>query len=262
MLRQNRHRAERLDERGENIRGHHAHREIVHFRHREVFPVDHEQVARHVVDLRIVDHIVPGEDHVIGGQRLAVVPAQAPAQFEGPRFLVRLHAPRFGERWFHGLSVLTERGQAGKNETINVLRGTFVGRDGVERFGIAKGGDDQATARFARLALGDQRRFRQWEVGGGFGACAGFVPATGDGDEEGERRKKFQMVHSDDGAQCKKLFTGRPTRFTGNAEVRNFPTDAGGTRQARGSCRSAVFNIFPVALRGRAGSTITRLGTL
>ena len=97
MFGQDRHAAEELDERREDFRRDHLHREVVHFGHREVLAANAEQVVGGLVELRVIHDVVPGEDDVVGGERFAVAPAHARAQLEGPRLLVGRDGPRFGQ---------------------------------------------------------------------------------------------------------------------------------------------------------------------
>jgi hypothetical protein len=99
--------------------------------------------------------------HVIRRQWLAVAPAQVFPQLERPGFAVRRIRPRFGQGRFDLLRNGVLANQTGEQMPDNFLGCLFVGRDGVECFRIAIRGDDEASARYARRAGGDQRRFRQ-----------------------------------------------------------------------------------------------------
>jgi hypothetical protein len=64
---------------------------VVHFGDGEVFPVDAKLVDGHVDDVGVVNDVVPGEDDVVGIEWMAIAPAEAFAQAEGPGLVVRFH---------------------------------------------------------------------------------------------------------------------------------------------------------------------------
>ena len=158
MLGQDRRPAEKLDERRENLRGDHLHRKVVHFGHREIPAADAEQVKGEPVEFRTIHDLVPGEDHIVGRQWLAIAPAHALAQFEGPRLLVQGDRPRLGQARARFLGGHIQVNQRAKEEADDGIGGGVVGKERVE--GVRAGGvrNDQTPACLTGLAVGDERR--------------------------------------------------------------------------------------------------------
>ena len=157
MFGQDRHAAEELEERRENLRRDHPHREVIHFGHREVLAADAEQVVGGLVELGVVHDVVPGEDDIVGRERFAVAPAHALAQFEGPRLLVRRDRPGLGQAGAGLLRGPIQIDQRGKEQADDGIGGAIESNEGIEGLGTGAGGDDKTPARLAGVAFGDER---------------------------------------------------------------------------------------------------------
>ncbi len=76
MFRQNRHTAEIFLKRRVNFRSHHLDCEVVQLGDSEFFAINDKEIARDVVNFRVVYDVVPGEHHVVRREWFAVAPAQ------------------------------------------------------------------------------------------------------------------------------------------------------------------------------------------
>ena len=88
--------AEIFEEGSVNLRSDHADGEVDHFGHFNFFACNKKDIGGDVTDLGIVHDVVPGEEDVVGCERLAVTPADTGAQVEGPGLLIRSNRPGLG----------------------------------------------------------------------------------------------------------------------------------------------------------------------
>src|SRR5689334_13287982 len=87
--------AEILDHRRVNLRSYCSNRVVVRFGNRNILTPDLELVADDIINLRIVDDVVPREEHVICREWVTIAPEHSSPQLEGRGVLVCFDAPSF-----------------------------------------------------------------------------------------------------------------------------------------------------------------------
>ena len=161
MLGQNPHSAKKLQERSEHFGRNNSDRVIIEFCNFEVFAVDPENVVGALIYVRVVHQLIPGEEDIVGIERLAITPIHPVPQLESPGLLVRLNRPGFSQPRPGLLSQPVQIEQRRVQQTDDVIRNTVPRLKRVQRFWTERQSNGEAPSWLTRFSLRHQRRRRQ-----------------------------------------------------------------------------------------------------
>src|SRR5262249_17710693 len=93
MTRRKQYRCQKNRDRSEHFRRNDSDRVIIQLRNFEVFFVYPENVISALIYFRVIHDFIPGEEHIIGVEWLAIAPIDPAPQIKRPGLLVGLDRP-------------------------------------------------------------------------------------------------------------------------------------------------------------------------